>query len=859
MAGPYVITKHYGELMGLDARSNSITLKPTMASVLKNVQYHITPGGEILGCRKGNKAHAHLDKGKVGNPGLFIFQGTNELISIGGAAATGVIQKLVKTTVVLDYDDTRDAGNTNYEDLDLRIVTQSPDIRFQVLASDISQEFNLADIDCNTGFETSPELLSATKVTVDALTDMLLTITDSGATGFPTAFLDQVIEAVTTVAGAQKTITVNYWYPSDIEKRTFAFDGTKLPVYSAVVIPPNQTAEKAILFLAGGGSANLAKFDGDQLVRIGAPKPDNFSSVTTNGAGNVDTGTHEWICTIVTKDALGNRVESEPNDLTSLTVTSNKVSVSTILSGMSAAGYNDGYGLASSNQTGVTTINCLAAGGTAPTLKKGDTAYFLDRSTNLMAERSITAVTATSITIAGASVNVNNSDPISANVRIALYRTRVGGTSFLLTGEIAAKPAEYPFGKTLTNLVLTDNVADADLGPEYLFPIELHTSLGNINPKSIASHQGSLVVGGKDQTASSLGPGLVWYSDAAGPEIFPALNNFAVNPEHPGDISGLASVAGILYVFKPSSIDRVFGSLASDTFEVFPLSREVGCVAQGTIKTLQDGVLFLSKSSVFFLSGGKLDDVGIPIRDFLKTIEPTELSTAILDPKERRYIVRVTGEVIGDANTIISKTFAWDIDRNKWFEYTVGASTESSWDIGSGVFYDNQIWWEVVRSAGDKALLRQIPDRKPGNVNTPVALGNGPYTQVDHTQAIPWEVVTGFESLGEPDVLKRFLRSKFHGARQAVSTIPESATIRVRTRLDYDDTTHSDFNITLKTTTQSTSGQVNKAEVKLLPRKAESLAYQLTHATIYEMPRLAGWSTQISTPNRPKIGANEGK
>jgi hypothetical protein len=108
-------------------------------------------------------------------------------------------------------------------------------------------------------------------------------------------------------------------------------------------------------------------------------------------------------------------------------------------------------------QVSVSTITVDDGSGGSHTMKVGQTAYFYDSVSASFVTREITAVAATTITIAGAAVTVADNAVISNNLRIMILRT-------VSTGTIYKFVAEIPNNSFSATQVYTDATADASLG-----------------------------------------------------------------------------------------------------------------------------------------------------------------------------------------------------------------------------------------------------------------------------------------------------------------------------------------------------------------------------------------------------------
>ena len=122
--------------------------------------------------------------------------------------------------------------------------------------------------------------------------------------------------------------------------------------------------------------------------------------------------------------------------------------------------------------------------------------------------------------------------------------------------------------------------------------------------KVIASHMGHLWVANTSEGGKAY-PNRVRFSHPNFPEDWRSYDFFDVDPGVDGDeITALVPFADRLLVFKKRSVFAVYGS-DPETFQVFPVTREVGAISQEAVVSTDLGVYFWSWPEGVFLYDGK--------------------------------------------------------------------------------------------------------------------------------------------------------------------------------------------------------------------------------------------------------------
>lgn len=220
--------------------------------------------------------------------------------------------------------------------------------------------------------------------------------------------------------------------------------------------------------------------------------------------------------------------------------------------------------------------------------------------------------------------------------RTALYRTVNQGTVFYRVGAIEAAPSA-------TRLVFfSDYMSDSILVSQqqlYTQPGTLGTSQPRQAPPFFVCetiHMDRVFgASGKNIFYSSVaveGEG-TWFSDA-----------FQFPVEKGGNITGLSSQDGHLYIFKSDSIFYVDGQgppenggNGTEFSSPIELPTEVGCIDARSIVRMQDGIIFQSTRGIEVLNRSQsVEWIGEPIRDQLAA-NPV-ITSAVLDERTTRVM-----------------------------------------------------------------------------------------------------------------------------------------------------------------------------------------------------------------------------
>ncbi len=626
-----------------------------------------------------------------------------------------------------------------------------------------------------TGLEAVPVTLANLKTAIELDADFAVVI--SGGTSVPAAML-QLIESEDCVAGA--ALTYHEWEQiNHTWGATPPFNTYEARKFESYFEPADMKNFNQSLLIATGYEY-LHRYDGQTLFRAGLPRPTTPTAATA-GAGAITDTEVEYFITYEQKDNQGIFDESRRSEFTTqiaaLAAENVNVTVPNIVAG---TGFNTNCAQVNGVQAGVTTITVDAG----HTLKVGDTAYFYDGVSAAYVEREVTGIGATTITIAGANVNVADNLPISNNLRIRIWRNTAGGLDYYLVHELANNSL------TATQVYL-DSMTPATLVArerwvEPIFPPDLLDA----KPKYIAVHpHGPLCVAGDPAY-----PNTVFFSEMAFSTFgFPAAtHSFLVNSKIASGITGLFPAMDELVIFKDRGVYFQYGDLASLAFSIRKEHEgQIGAASHASIVEHGGDIHFLSYEGPRRLIGGTSLETGPDGRPAASRIDPLfrtretaedmrlklKRSIGFVDSRGGRALWFIptedetNGDIYPNGN---SKVVVYDYEQDAWFSH-------QNFDFSAGIAdYDDNIWYAAKAydsGAGTLyAYLWRRHDLRNGNDYN------------DHHEGIAWRFVSQWDDGGNPDdlMLVDVLRVYSQGRTSAVFMLDFS------TEIDYlDSIAHS--------------------------------------------------------------------
>jgi len=827
MAGSKTIVKRFNNFRGKDLRASDLVRDKSFAIdfinsiITKDLSLATRRGSHILG-----DSAQHLGLSTYTYSDLTTGETKEEIVSISDK-----LLKRQSNTFTIDY-----AGAASPVIISVKLDANTATFKCVIIEGTTT----VVDEDLGTGLESVPVTLADLKTVIDAVTDFSATI--SGVTTTPAAFLPITLNK--DLAASPNQVVIAYYDWATINSSVSTPFAAYLAARGDAAFEHASFANFQDVLLIATGKEYLHKYDGQTVYRVGLPRPAAVSLVNS-GAGNVDAGTHSWRVIYRQKDNRGNITESKESVGTSLVLGGASNIAVTISNVVAGTGFNTNCATVNGNQVAVTTIT---VNNSPHTLKVGDTSYFIDRATGLAVERLITSTAATTITIAGGNVNVNNGDAISNNLRILLVRTKVGGNDLFTVTEI-------PNNSLAATQVYADNIADANLGAQYFIPFKAHDLL-DLKPHYVISHQGVPVVGGFESDPNTVG-----FGNTSDPETFPlATNFFDVASTTSGRVSGLASDEEHLIVGKKDAIYVTTGTLDTNNFSLDKLTEgAIGIICHNTIADIGGAIVFLSRRGWYLVQGGfNLVEVGEPVNKLFydpvlntaSQLRP-ERSFAVFDKFSEQYICFIpteSGSNTGRFANSFSAIYVFDTFQQAWIEL-------KGPNMGGGMCVaEDLLWWQSKRS--DAALT------VTGNLWARSNTGTE-YDFADHHEVVNFELGDQWEDAGEPSRLKTALRLRVYNLSQAVIQTPFVFT--VKTERDYlKGLADSEFSYSFDIGTSSGGwgyfpwgmGGWGSATVRIpLPKKLRnnkfrSLRFVFTHGKLLQRAAITGYEYELVMPYR---------
>lgn len=829
MAGSNSLIKQFFNDKGLDLRSSDLVRSSEYASDILNTDYRKTGA---LNKRKGYHAKEESIGGlgmcKYSNVNLTTGDITEEIFTIDDN-----LHKLTTQNITITYTGSLPSRVSMF------VEPTTSTFKFSV----IQENNEILNYDLGVGInEASNITLANLKTQIDALTDFTMTI--SGDTSKPAAFIDITRDLPVTASGT----IINYYEYSKVNAPLSS------PFAGALANKNNDDFEIAsyvnlnnILYI-GNGYDFLQKYDGQNMYRAGMPAGVKLTTAD-NGAGNITNSSTTYIMNYLQFDNKGNLVEgnaSEPS--TALNLTSRQVDV-TVTNIENTTGFNTNCAIVDGVQSGVTTINVDDGSAGPHTLKVGDTAYFYDGVTSSYVTREVTAITANTITIAGANVDVLDNAVISNNLRIAIYRNQSAGSLHFLVEEI-------PNNSFVTTQSYIDNALDSALGAEYIAPVKSH----GLPPKGkyLTTFRNLLISCGDIANVNN-----VSFSDVDGPEYFPENDNQFLVDTRGDKITGAAANNNALFIFKEDSVNALTGDINKiGGFQVDEVvGGDVGCLSHHSIKEVRGKLVFISENGVYALTLG--DN------------EPEELS----------YRINPIFNDFNDSNFNFNKAIALNWVKNNKYMLFLPSELDNSGDLYNNpaksrvlVYdYSRKGWlkWDNLDMSGGMVILNDelyFTERRLGTVSNNVEsytyriqdTGDS-FDYADHNQGISFVHKTNWESMGEPDVFKKYLRLKVHSLDATINDFEtDTFVLDVETQINYNNSESSLFSLDFGANTAGWSdfqwgidnwGSVREIELKskLKATKSRAMRIIFSNNNIHENILISGWTIEANLPFRVRL------
>jgi hypothetical protein len=825
-----ILVKNYSRHFGVDKKSSNLTRPPQFAEDLLNADY--TPSGSITkrtgwqkrGTQSGSFGQWTYRKADPTTGAI-----TEEIVSVSGD-----LWKSAQATLTVTYSG---ASTT----CSLAVFLDPATSTFKMQIDDGTSL--VLDTDLGTGDEVSPVTLTALAALINAIADFTATVSGTGTV--PAAFLafdryhDLIAGAYSGVVYASTEVY------SPITAGPFATYAAQNVSGTFENISSVQ-AQNCIYFASG--LDELMKYDGQSVYRAGLPD----QTVPTFGlaAGVIPNGDYEYIVQYIYKDKAGNLLDGNYESATA-TVSGGPRTVNvTVTNILAASGFNTNCAIVNGNQVGVTTITV----DNTNTLQIGDTAYFLNRISGLYIEAVITNRTSTTITTA-TSVNVNDNDVISANLRIGIFRSEIGpGLEKYLVAEI-------PNNSLTATQVYADNTADANLGRLWLEPTTDRTAPPK--GKYVNAWNGQLTIAGIPTA-----PFTLRYSDTENAEYFPADSNELLIESGNGDkITGHAPNNEVYAVFGAQSFTVITGDIAQNQLRVETRSRNNGCAAHATICDMDGTLVWLSADGPRYSQGGQMPlplgaSVAEERQETASRIDPIfdnagqssreswnlQRAVGFVIPQESRYLLFVPKEDLSGSNynsNELSRAFVYLKNRDAWLIWSnVDISGGASFLSDDRVYFTKR-YYDGAAFDSDFMGLSDATDA---------------YGYADGIDAISFDYAPQWEFLGEPSVLKKAISVKIFTVEDE-SPSPFTLTVEQETNFQKDapkaifdmEFLGEGYGVAAYGTTPY--GNPGNASIfhPLSRDRVFSTRTRFKNEIIHEAPVISGWEGEFSTPYRPEF------
>jgi len=839
LAATNFMLKNFSEFKGLDFRSSNLTRSPQHSSGMLNAMYSET--GSIV-----KRPGFQYKTKSIGGIGLSKYVDVN---TVTGA----VTEKLVTVGDSL-YTLEDDSFSVTYSGSGIALMSIKPDVATNKLVLTITEDTTeILSSTLGVGLdESSTTLVSAIISAIDALTDYAAS--GGTSTGDSAAFFDQILE--TQLSSTATSISYKYW--SQANESVSNPLATSLAAINDTDFEGATFANLNNILYVNTGYDKMHKYDGQTFYRAGLPIGGDAEgagslgvapSIADSSGGSTFTAGDDYFYfyTYIQVDNKGNLIEGEKSPYSSKHTMTGSVDIDVTVTNLSAtSGFNTNCAIVNGAQNAVTTITVDSG----HTLNIGDTAYFYDGSTSDYVTREITGTTSTSISFSGA-VDVADNAVISNNLRIAIYRTVEIGAATSAAIQSYSLVAEIPNDSIGTaTQVYTDSTSDANLGLEFVEPIKAH----GLPPvcRYTTTFRSQMFLTGDPENVNT-----VYYSDIDSPEYFPSVSNSFLVDAFPGSKArGIHAIDSALIVFKDKSIQAVTGDIALDEFRVDEISYGgIGCVSNNSIKRVERSLFFLSETGVHAVNLEGVVPVGAPIETEFTKYNVNfnfQKSTAINWVDENKYILFMPVEAQdGSSNYYASSDsvcYVFDYSRGSWLKWNnINAQ-------GGFSQLDDELYFHARRLDSDSAAV-EMPLAKfhdYGNV----------LDYCDHNEAIDFNYETHWESLGEPQLLKKFLRLKvFALSSDVYDGEPTLFTLTVEQEINYRSPApiaSFDMNFGAESdgwgaawgSTPWGDSPIPELKGKLRSSKSRSLKLKFLNSTMFENVLISGYQIEAVAPYR---------
>jgi len=502
-------------------------------------------------------------------------------------------------------------------------------------------------------------------------------------------------------------------------------------------------------------------------------------------------------------------------------------------------GYNDHCGIAASAMSGSRTVTMQAG----HTLEVGDCCRFWNSAiggTSRFVTREVIGVSGNDVTFSANTIDSHdtagnfscNQYAVFSTMMIAIWSTSTNNPAadYMLLDEVPLDMFRSSF--TSPYFFYIHEFGNRDFGAGIDGGAFLDDTRVYGEPPAgdiIGSYNGALIISGNESS-----PNTVYYSNGTETENFPEATNSFLSD---GAVEAVGQSGPNLAVWGDRFIETVYGDLATANFRKDKVAETIGCIARHTVKEIDEGIVaFLTHRGPFVLINGReLQPLGAWADGKTSIIEPYFTDYYDKDVEYPDFTRAIAG--VDSVNKLYMLSIPWvDPDTEVLtassvilvYDYTIGAwLPEWTIPVQDIVEYKDRVW-----------LAKQDPGDLDDQRLARIIVGKEDKCLIDHDTAINSSVQFHWESLGDPNLYKKFLRLAV-GAVGAFD--PSSWALTVGAYVNYDYSA-------LMTSVSKVAYLQDVARFKLRSGKANSLMIELSNNALYEGFMTSGFDLEIATP-----------
>lgn len=547
----------------------------------------------------------------------------------------------------------------------------------------------------------------------------------------PAAFIEPF--GITTISNSS-SLTTTYAEVSQVTNGDSSYTPFNNYFNQSTISQPTTTATINNVMYFGNGYDEIMKYDGSKIYRAGLPTPTGASAslieFNVNQNSSVFTGPNNgssvyYMVVYKYTDAQGNIIRSNPsNPFTPGNDNVHnhhfvKVNLPSLQPGsgfdinnsnLQIEIYRTSVPIAASDRYAHNYYKLTGAGLPSQTVSMSNTSF---------------------ATIVQGAVNFTSTNVLTS---AAISNNSSGGDYFV----------DY-LGNDDT-IEITAGEEDITLN-DFITPGDYPEGRHNLPPKGryLTAHQGSLVVTGNLSYPNEVNYSLADFNTVTGEigtEYFTPSNNVIIDGINGGPITGIRSLQDSLIVFHEDTISALSGDITTPGVQalrkdVVSTHGEIGAVSNAAIHQLESSLVFLSNEGIFTINNtlNYPEELSVAIKPLLVKKE--------LDLSKATSFFSADNDTIGFCIPVIDGDpliYAFNTQSRAWLKW-------DNMDMTGGVTRHNRNTYFISK---DKNMLRlqKIKNR------------NDESDYSDHNEAISFDALTAWDSLGDPNIFKKYLRMK---------------------------------------------------------------------------------------------------